>query len=332
MHLTSEDSFLALIDRHFPQERGHVVLGRGDDACVVRLGGEVCISTDLFLEGEHFRLGYFGAGDVGWKSLAVNLSDMAAMGAVPLGFTLGLTIPVGVEEDWWDAFFGGMAELAERFGVTLAGGDLSRGERLGVCVTVWGEKEPGGRFLTRGGCEVGDVLFFVGQVGQVGQPGLARVGLLALEERGRGAEDDFPEAVRAHLRPEPLVAEGRLLAKAFGVTALMDLSDGLARDLPRLVGPRQGLGQGSELELGEADLHPEVRRYCGDKGLDAVKLAMLGGEEYGLVGAARPETMQTLQEALPGLRRIGVVGGEVGIRVNGQEFRAGGFDHFSDKA
>ncbi len=322
MQLTSEDSFLALIDRHFPRERGHVVLGRGDDACVVRLGGEICISTDLFLEAEHFRLDYFGAGDAGWKSLAVNLSDMAAMGAVPLGFTLGLTIPVGVEADWWDEFFGGMAELAERFGVTLAGGDLSRGERLGVCVTVWGEKEPGGRFLKRGGCEAGDVLFCEGHIG------LARTGLLSLEERGRGAEDDFPEAVRAHLRPEPLVAEGRLLAKTIGVTALMDLSDGLARDLPRLV----GVGQGAELELGEADLHPEVRGYCGEKGLDAVELAVLGGEEYGLVGAARPEVMQALQEALPGIRRIGVVGRASGVRVNGGSFASSGFDHFSDRA
>ena len=322
MQLTSEDGFLRLIDRYFPREQGHVVLGRGDDACVVRLGGEVCVSTDLFLEGEHFRLGYFEARDVGWKSLAVNLSDMAAMGAVPLGFTLGLTAPAGPDALWWEGFFGGMAGLAERFGLVLAGGDLSRGERLGVCVTVWGGKEPGGRFLRRGGCEKGDVLFFVGDLG------LARTGLSALEERGRGAEDDFPQAVRAHLRPEPLVAAGRILAKARGVTALMDVSDGLARDLSRLVGP----GQGAELELEEAGLHPEVRKYCREKGLDAVEQTVRGGEDYGLVGAARRSAMEALREALPGVRRIGVVGGAPGIWVNGEPFTASGFDHFSDRA
>src|SRR6056297_3491168 len=135
----SEDDFLSLIDRYFPNDSKSMQVGRGDDCAVVTVPGRICVTTDLFLEDIHFRRAYFGPGDIGHKSLAVNISDIAAMGGRPLGFSVGLTVPPGLDGGFWEAFMAGMADLAARHDLVLTGGDLSRGERLGVCVTVWGD-------------------------------------------------------------------------------------------------------------------------------------------------------------------------------------------------
>ena len=170
----SEDGILACLARHFPQTHASLLLGRGDDCAVLKAGRPLCVSSDLFLEDIHFRRSYFSPEDTGHKALAVNVSDLAACGARPLGFTLCLGLPDWVDMAWLEAFFSGMAALAGQQRMALAGGDLSRCQQLHISVTVWGETaEPGG-FLARGGSMPGDSLFVVGRVG------LARVGLHAL--------------------------------------------------------------------------------------------------------------------------------------------------------
>lgn len=316
MALDSEDKFLELIDRHFLlEEKG--LLGRGDD-CVQIEGGELCVTADLFLEDRHFRHSYFSPADIGYKGLAVNVSDIAACGAEPAGFVLSLMIPDGLPDSFWDFFFSGMAELANKYRLPLLGGDLSASDSLGLNVTIWGRPGPSGRFLARGGCKPGDLLFICGEVG------LARGGLLALEAIGEKAKQKYPTATKAHLRPTPRVKEGLILAgnKCKG---LMDLSDGLARDLPRFLGPNMGI----ELEISKDMAHAELISLASDMNIDPVETMILGGEDYALLGCCASGELRNLQARIPGLRAIGRVVGKAGIKLNGIPYTHPGFDHFS---
>ncbi|WP_320170156.1 thiamine-phosphate kinase [Maridesulfovibrio sp.] len=318
----SEQDFLSLIDRYFPAVNGHVTLGRGDDCSILHAESELCISKDLFLEDVHFRRSYFSPGDIGYKALAVNISDIAAMGGSPRGFALGLIIPSGLEYGFWDQFFQSMAELAAQNGLVLAGGDLSGGSILGISVTVWGEYGNGNRFLTRGNAFPGDILFLHGPVG------LARTGLLALEEEGPAASVKYKDSVNAHLRPEMRIQAGQQLAAASCVRGLMDVSDGLARDLPRFLGCCEG-SPGAKIEIPEHTLHQEIITYAQAKSISPSEHAFLGGEDYALLGAAEPEGFAELVGTIPGLQAIGTVTEDRSLLLNGNNFSASGFDHFS---
>lgn len=377
--LVSEDHVLSRIDRFFPESAPGVRVGRGDDCAVLDGDGLLCVSTDLFMEGAHFRRAYFSPEDIGWKALAVNLSDLAGMGAVPVGFTAAIALPPDADVDMVDDLCRGMADLASLslFGgfspVPLVGGDLSRADRLHLCLTVFGRTR---RPLTRGGAMPGDMLFLVGRAG------LARAGLLALEaalpaapdmisdmppdltpDLGPDATDAagpaawgtdlanrvaavYPEAVAAHLRPVPRLAEGtRLSALAEALErergervrlGLMDLSDGLARDLPRLLGP----GKGAEIRLPQT--HPEIARFllpnemdeagkADDAAARAVRHVWTGGEDYGLIGFCDPrfaaQVMVNAAEAV----MLGHVTGDGRFVCNGLDCARDfgpGFDHF----
>jgi thiamine-monophosphate kinase len=317
--IRSEDDFLSLVDRWFANSHPHLALGRGDDCAELLCPGRLAVSTDLFLEDIHFRRRYFSPEDLGHKALAVNLSDLAAAGAMPLAFSLGLMAPAPFPRKDAEGILSSMAGLAGRHNLALSGGDLSRADKLGFAVTSWGgsatDKTP---FLRRTPVLPGHTLFYCGSLG------LARVGLALLEQYGRPALAAYPAACLAHLRPEPLLAEGRALA-AFPCRA-MDISDGLARDLPRMLA-----GLGAVLEIPEASLHPELRHFAAGQGLDPAMLAFTGGEEYGLLGAAPPELFPVLSTTLGAAPAVllGTVREEPGIILNGRTVSGRGFDHFA---
>ena len=316
--IASEDDFLALVDRHFPRCPPGVLLGRGDDAAVVPWPQRVCITTDLFWEHVHFRRAYFSPQDIGFKALAVNISDVAAMGAWPIGFTLGLLCPDGLDAAFWEGVMAGMAQAAAPWALPLLGGDLSRGEAVGLAITLWGRAGTSGRFLTRGTTAPGDMLFVVGPLG------LARTGLLALERDGPAAARDFPAAVAAHLRPQARVEAGLRLAGIPGVRALLDVSDGLARDLPRLLGP----GCGAALDIAPSAVHPETAALADARGLDAIPELVAGGEDYALLGSVDPGQWPLVARTVPEAWAIGRVVDTPGIVLNGSPLATQGFDHF----
>lgn len=317
MNLTSEEAFLKLIDTHFTTTNQFVKLGRGDDAAIISGGADICVSSDLFLEDYHFRRSYFSAADIGYKALAVNISDIAGMGAKPVAFNMDLMVPDGIQPEFWDEFFSSMAALARQSDLVLAGGDLSRADKLGVNITIFGNGGANGKFIRRRNASAGDTVFACGDLG------LARVGMLALEEMGEAAKEEYPVACRAHLRPKMKLMIASLLVAA-GTSSLMDVSDGLARDLPRLVGPELGV----DLNFKEDMIPAEVIRYCETKGIDPIETMVLGGEDYALLGTAGIEAMGRLQ-SVPGTFAIGSVTAEPGLRVNGEQFSVQGFDHFS---
>lgn len=315
--LTSEDAFLVLIDRFFPAAHKGLLLGRGDDAAVLACPSSLCVSTDLFLENVHFRRSYFLPADIGHKALAVNISDIAAMGANPLGFAVNLMVAPHTDDAFWSGFFTGMAALADEYGLYLAGGDLSRSTCLGVAVTIWGEQVPAGRFLQRAQGKAGDVLFIIGDIG------LARTGLAVLEHHP-DLVAAYPHAVQAHLRPAPLVAQAQRLAVLPAIRGLMDVSDGLIRDLPRFLGAHLGC----RLSLIAHDLHPEVVRFAHSQANDPTTWALLGGEDYALLGAVNREQWPAVQRAIPNAQTLGLITNDPGIYCNGDLLEIKGFDHF----
>ena len=191
--LVSEDHILARIASHFPNEGPDVLLGRGDDCAVLGVSGPLCVSTDLFMEDVHFRRSYFTPEDIGWKALAVNLSDLAADGARPMGFTVGLSLPPDADMALVDGLCAGMAELAAQASVPLVGGDLSRADKLHLCLTVFGQAE---KTLLRGEAQPGDVIFLIGRTG------LARAGLLLAHPlRSAPAPRPAPQGRHAPVAP-----------------------------------------------------------------------------------------------------------------------------------
>ncbi len=314
--MKSEEQFLELIDTYFPRNHEFLKLERGDDCAVLAGGKDICVSSDLFLEDVHFRRDYFSAEDIGYKALAVNVSDIAGMGAKPIAFTMDLMAPADLGDEFWNGFFKSMSMLARQNDMVLAGGDLSCADKLGVSITIFGVAGGSGKFLTRGNCAPGDTLFTVGELG------LARAGFMTLEALGEKGREAFPAAVMAHLRPKPKVLIGTLLNSA-GVKGLMDVSDGLARDLPRFLGPELG----ADITLPTNELNGNVLAFALGVGADPVEEAMLGGEDYALLGACAPDAMDRVN-SVPGLTIIGTVTEDAGIIVNGSAFKAEGFDHF----
>lgn len=314
--MKSEAQFLDMIDAHFPRDHDFLTLGRGDDCAVLAGKNQYCVSSDLFLENVHFRRDYFSAADIGYKALAVNISDIAAMGAKPVAFTMDLMVPPGLDDAFWNDLFKSMSMLARQNDMVLAGGDLSRADRLGLSISIFGVAGSTG-FLRRGNCAYGDELFLIGDIG------LARAGLMALEAAGEKARKTLPAAVTAHLRPKPKVLIGTLL-NAAGIKGLMDVSDGLARDLPRFLGPDLG----ADLKIDAALLNADVVAFAESLGMDPVEFAVLGGEDYALLGAVSPFEAGKAG-SVPGFMKIGSVTKTPGITLNGEPFKTEGFDHFA---
>ena len=333
--IASEDACLALIHRHFPSRTAHTPLGRGHDCAELTIAGHtLALSTDAFMQESHFRLWYFTPQEAGRKALARCVSDLAAAGARPLGFAMCLTLPRGMGETVLDAFLQGMAAAATEYGITLAGGDISHGPRFGCTLTVWGESvaPEKGFYLRRQCAQPGDSIFLCGE------PGLAHVGLCMMEKQGCAAKVHFPAACAANVAPHPRLAEGITLARVAlnhipavaqkGQTtsrmSLMDVSDGLAQDLPRLLGPL-----GAEITLKDATLHPEVRTFAQEARVPASHVALMGAEDYALVGTVAPELWPAVQHAVPGARFLGTASATPGVRLQGALFTRHGFDHFS---
>ena len=314
----SEEDFLSLIDLYFPQQHPHLLLGRGHDCAVLNTPARLSMSSDLFVQDIHFRTEYFRPEHIGHKALAVNLSDLAAMGAKPLGFELGLIWSKNLDQDFAHHLFKGMSNLAKQFDLALAGGDLSLGESLSLCITIWGECPE--KILCRQNVSCGDLIFVIGDVG------LARAGLYLLEQKSAFLQD-FPTCITRHLCPKPLVHEGMLLARsdcADAVKGLMDVSDGLAQDIPRFLGPNLGL----EIDEQNFALHQEVEGYCRLTDQDSLVFSLQGGEDYALIGAASPDGFVKIKELLPQAWILGKVVSTPGIFLHGNRVEMKGFDHF----
>jgi thiamine-monophosphate kinase len=311
-----------LIRRHFTRPTRNTVLGVGDDAALLRPGPgmEVAISTDMLVSGTHF-LTDVDPEALGWKALAVNVSDLAAMGAEPRWALLAVSLPEA-DEDWIAAFAAGFFACAEAFGVDVIGGDTTRGP-LNLAPTILGEV-PQGLALRRSGAKLGDEIWVSGT------PGLAALGLAHLQ--GRTVLIDPAACVLALTRPQPRVALGSALRSI--ATAAIDVSDGLFADLGHILEESACGAEISDTALPwgpvlAATNDPELARSC----------LTAGGDDYELAFTAPPEKHE---EILAIAQRLSLLLSPIGrilagppgklslLDLSGAPVPVGkrGFDHF----
>lgn len=320
----SEYDFLAFVDQYFPHYGNSVLLGRGDDGAVLSCSEPIVVSSDLFIEATHFSFDYFSPFDVGFKSLAVNISDIFAMGAEPTSFLLNICFSGTESDSFWHSFFQGLVHAAGYNSLSLIGGDIGKADYFGVSITIFGSIQKS-HYLQRRPLP-GDILFLVYQsdVTPYTTLGLSAAGLKVLSELGLKALDIYPVASTAHLHPRILYKESAVLSCAKGVHSLMDVSDGLLIDLHRLLGG----GLGADLRISDQSLHPELIDICSAYALHPLKTALQGGEEYSLLGSCGRDSVSFLAEKIPGFHILGSVIEESNIWVNGSTVENHGYDHF----
>jgi thiamine-monophosphate kinase len=301
-----------------------VVVGAGDDAAVIEpeRGSLDVVTTDALVEGVHFDRRFCPADAIGHKALAVNLSDLAAMGASPRAALLSLVLPDGLPLADVDALLDGLLSLADRCKVALVGGNITRSPGpLVVDVTAIGSAGRR-RILTRGGARPGDAVYVTGSIGA------GVVGLGAFRERA-----DVPMAQERYLRPEPRVRAGMLLGRNRAASSCMDLSDGLADALRQVA---EASGVGIAVDQGALPIDDAVLRWFEQHCVDPVLEAVAGGDDYELLFTSRPAQRSRLRAVrqhvgtLP-ITRIGVVTKERKVVLktpDGERSLPEGFQHF----
>jgi thiamine-monophosphate kinase len=290
MHLDEDSIVQMLIDR-FAARHPRLPSRVGDDAAVVRLRRaeeDWIVSTDMLIENVDFRRDWIEPGQLGHKALAVNLSDLAAMGAKPHFYLVALALPDGLGKRWIASLYSGMTRLAASFGATLAGGDLS-GSPSGILITIAAlGSAKRRRAVLRSGGRAGDPLLVTGCLGK------SAAGLKLLQHgivHGRDSEERA--ALAAHRTPIPRCEAGEWLARNRFAACMMDLSDGLSMDLPRLC---RACGTGAEIFADRIPLFEPAKRW----NCDPLNLALHGGEDFELLFSVSPRKLRAFQAAYPG--------------------------------
>jgi thiamine-monophosphate kinase len=317
MGFPDHTSEFALIDwirlRARPTPGSWTKLGIGDDCAILHIDrpSDVLVTTDMLLDGRHFQLDQDGPEAVGFKALAVNLSDIAAMAGIPRAALVAVALPRAGAAAIAQGLHAGMQPLSERFDVDLVGGDTNAWDGpLVISVTVLGEATERGA-IGREGAKPGDAILVTGPLGG---------SLFA----GR------------HLRPEPRITEALALHQAASIHAMIDISDGLSSDLDHILTESGGLG--AELDADSIPIHPDARAMSGQDGLAALEHALNDGEDFELCVVVAPEDARRLLTA-PGatasLRQIGQVTSTPGMRLHTgsgtiHPIEPRGFDHFRE--
>lgn len=297
------------------ESRADVALGIGDDAAALDLGaGSLLLATcDAQVEGTHFLPGIATPEEIGHKALAVNLSDIAAMGGEPLWALVSLLAPPTLDVATLDGVYAGMRALARRFNVALVGGNVSSTPGpLTLDITLLG-RVTRERMLTRAGARPGDRLLVTGRLGA------AVTALLAITSAPAEAAlpaEALSEARRAMVTPQPRVREGMALSATGAVSAMLDVSDGLAGDLGHLC---ERSGVGAVVELAALPVDAATRALAQALGRDPSRIALTSGDDYELLFTARPDGVT---EALEAVRAVGGVATVIGeITAPGQGLR-----------
>ena len=312
-----EHGFVDFLQTNFRFSRG---FGIGDDASAVPMAdGFQLITKDVLVEGVHFSLDYYSLEELALKSLAVNVSDIAAMGGEPQYFYIGIGFPSHLGEAGLKEFYKGLAAGCRKWNVELAGGDYSSASHLFISITLIGfAKQP----VYRNGAKPGHLIGITGATGE------SALGLHLL-----GADIHDPYFRERHVVAEPEVEKGRLLAGV--VSAMLDVSDGIVIDLKRIL---EASNAGGTIFAENIPLDDRMREMCSRHGLDPLELALTGGEDYALLFTVPQRSEGWLRESFD--RRnldyyvIGEVTAEPGLDIlhNGAPLRLkrNGYDHLTD--
>ncbi len=269
-----EFGFIERFSKEFRSLEGDGVIGIGDDCAVIPKSEteSLVVTTDLLIENVHFLKEAISPFELGYKSLAVNLSDIAAMGAGPVGSFLSLGVPKDTDLGWLDAFFDGYRDLSGREGCPLLGGDTTGSEKIVVNIAVIGSSEKE-RIKFRSTAEVHDHVCLVDTVGDSAGGLQVLLGNIV-----QGETEQY--LVNRHHMPRPMVAEGKWLSRQEGVHAMIDISDGVASDLGHIL---EESGKGASVDLEAIPLSKQLREASSRHGWDTLELALAGGEDYSLL-------------------------------------------------
>ena len=323
-----ERALLARVLSRLPRTNAAVIVGPGDDAAVLALGRNerLVVTTDAVVEGVHFLRAFSSPADIGHKALAVNLSDLAAMGATPRWALLSLVLPGSMPVSDVEELVDGLAALASRHEVSVVGGNMTRTDgALVVDVTAGGEVSPR-KWTTRGGAKAGHSIYVSGTIG----------GAVAGLEMLRAGKTDAA-CIARHRRPEPRVRLGIAMGRAKVARAAMDLSDGLADALKQVA---FASGVGVRVDAESLPIDAGAREWWDARGIDPVIAALGGGDDYELLFAVAPKSGGALRSvsrhvADPPLTKIGVFTKDprelVIVRAGREEALPEGFEHFAHR-
>ena len=259
-----------------------VIAGIGDDSAVLPAseGRLQLVTTDMLVENVHFRLDFAKPFQIGWRSLAVNVSDIAAMGGEPTYAFVSIGLPLETTVEFVEELYSGMQQIASDYSVDIVGGDTVSSPQIVINIALLGEVEAE-NLLLRSGARAGDALVVTGDLGG------SETGLTILKD---GLQ---LEGIEKYLMPVPRVREGRLLAESGYVTAMIDISDGLASEVHHIC---EASGTGAKLRMNSIPLSDNVRRVAEYAGKGPYDLALYGGEDYELLFTCRPDKVSYLAE------------------------------------
>jgi len=327
----NEFELIAELTRDAPETARDLLKGVGDDCAVINAGDgrDWLVSTDALLENVHFRREWCDLKTLGRKMLAVNLSDIAAMGGAPRFYTVALGLPGDMISGPAGELYDGMRQRASDVDVIMIGGDTVLSPNgIYVSITVIGET-PHGRSILRSGAAAGDAVYVTGL------PGQAATGLFCVEKNFSG--ERFRRYTERFLDPSPRIAEGRWLKNSGMVTSMIDVSDGMLADLSHIADES---GVGFVIESGEIPMDSGFGKIASELKRDPMELACIGGEDYELLFTVKGDEIEKFSRSVEGaglgvsVTRIGTIVADTARRVvvdnEGREvkFARRGFDHF----
>ena len=273
------------IARLAPGAPADIIRGIGDDAAVIALDKtrRLLFTTDTLIESIHFETSFTSPYLLGKKSLAVNLSDIAAMGGTPHSFVVSLSIPPGVTYEFIKKFYAGIYAQAKKFNVSLVGGDTTASpDKLVITISLLGAARAG-EVIYRHGARTGDAIYVTGFLGD------SALGLSLLKKKKAGSSLNY--LVKRHLDPVPRVAQGREIARRSVASSMIDVSDGLLADLRHILDES---GVGARLRLDQVPLSPRYCKTLQRGSADYYSAALCGGEDYELLLTVPPGKLKTI--------------------------------------
>ncbi len=306
--------------------------GIGDDCAVIRGVGNsaLLVTTDVMIEGVHFIYKLCPPESIGAKLLSINLSDIAAMGGRAENAFLCMMLPETLEVSWVQRFFKGFEEIAKRYEINLAGGDISRHpDRITLSLTLIGKMRKD-EVIYRSRAREGDIIFVSGTLGDAG------AGLQLIREiNGDSSKTQYKSLINKYLCPEPRLELGRLLSRTKVATSMIDLSDGFSVGLKQLTKASRltAVIEGEKIPLSD-----DFKRFCDERGLSALKYALAAGEDYELLFTVKPDCVRRVERfhirhpELPPLTRLGFMKQRSASDIEAGEYtsyiESGGWDHF----
>jgi thiamine-monophosphate kinase len=292
-----EFGLIELIRKKVYTKDKRVVLNIGDDAALLKCSSDklLVFTTDTMMEGVHFDLRYCSFKDVGWKSMAANLSDIAAMGGIPLAGLVSLGLPEKMKIEQVLELYSGMKSLFSRFNCPIVGGDIfSSPKGLVVTISLLGEVEKN-LFKTRNGAKIGDLIYVTGDLGE------AEAGLRLLK-RSKAKRNLI---TKKHLTPYPRIEESRFLIKSLKITSMIDISDGLSSDLCHIC---EESNKGALIYAEKIPVSQRITKTCKSLNLSPLNFALSSGEEYELLFTLNPKDEGKIKKITQGKFKIALIG------------------------